>query len=151
LPYASQVFKETIRMFPPAYIVTRQASVDVDLGDYHFPKDTVVLFSPYVQHHRADYFPEPETFDPDRFTPEREAQIPDDAYIPFSQGPRVCIGNHFALMEGQILLATIAQRVTFEAIEDQDENKPGIQAVEPEPMMTLRPKNGLKVLVHRDA
>jgi len=151
LPFASQVFRETIRLFPPAYIVTRQASVDVDLGDYHLPEGTVVLFSPYVQHHRADYFTNPEAFDPDRFSPEREAEIPDDAYIPFSQGPRVCIGNHFALMEGQILLATIAQRITFEAIEDQDENTPGIQRVEPEPMITLRPKDGLKVLVHRDA
>ncbi len=151
LPFAAQVFKETIRMFPPAYIVTRQAAVDVDLGDYHLPEGTFVMFSPYVQHHRADYFPEPEKFDPDRFSAERETQIPEDAYIPFSQGPRVCIGNHFALMEGQILLAAIAQRVTFEAVEDQDEVQPGIQPVEPEPMITLRPKDGLKVIVHRDS
>ncbi len=150
LPYALQVFKETLRLFPPAYIVTRQAAADVELGGYQLPAGTFLMFSPYVQHHRADYFPDPEKFDPDRFSPEREAQIPDEAYIPFSQGPRVCIGNHFALMEGHILLAAIAQRVTFEAVEDQDARKPGIQEVEPEPMITLRPKDGLKVVVQRD-
>lgn len=150
LPYALQVFKETLRLFPPAYIVTRQAAVDVELGGYQLPAGTFLMFSPYVQHHRADYFPDPEKFDPDRFSPEREAEIPDEAYIPFSQGPRVCIGNHFALMEGHILLAAIAQRVTFEAVEDQDARKPGIQEVEPEPMITLRPKDGLKVVVQRD-
>jgi cytochrome P450 len=108
------------------------------------------MFSPYVQHHRADYFPDPEKFDPDRFSPERVEQIPEDAYIPFSMGPRVCIGNHFALMEGQMLLAAIAQRVTFEAVADQDPDKPGVQTVEPEPMITLRPKDGLKVKVKRN-
>jgi cytochrome P450 len=149
LPYSMQVFKETLRLFPPAYIVTRQAAVDVGLGGYQFPAGTFLMFSPYVQHHRDDYFPDPEKFDPDRFSPEREAQIPDDAFIPFSMGPRVCIGNHFAMMEGQILLAAIAQRVTFEAVADQDEAKPGIQEVAPEPMITLRPKDGLKVKVRR--
>jgi cytochrome P450 len=150
LPFALQVFKETLRLFPPAYIVTRQAAVDVELDGYHLPAGTFVMFSPYVQHHRADYFPDPEKFDPDRFSPERVEQIPEDAYIPFSMGPRVCIGNHFALMEGQMLLAAIAQRVTFEAVADQDPDKPGVQTVEPEPMITLRPKDGLKVKVKRN-
>ena len=93
-------------------------------------------------HRRADYFADPERFDPDRFAPEREKQLPRGAYLPFGAGPRVCIGNHFALMEGQLILATLAQRVRFVA-------PSSARAVEPEPLVTLRPKGGLPMQVAR--
>ena len=146
LPYATWVFKESLRLYPPAYIITRQAAEDVTLvNGVTLPAGTTVMFSPYVLHRRADYFAEPTTFDPERFSPERIKAIQDDTYLPFGAGPRVCIGNQFALMEGQILLAAIAQRVAFEALADQDERKPGIQVVEPGPLVTLRPKHGIRV------
>jgi len=102
----------------------------------------LIAISPYAMHRRPDYFPEPERFDPERFTPEAEQRLPRHAYIPFGGGQRICIGNSFALMEGHLVLATLAQHVNFALV-------PG-QRVELEPIVTLRPKNGIKMKVtHR--
>ena len=84
---------------------------------------------------------EPEKFDPERFTPEFERELPRQAYMPFGAGPRVCIGNQFALMEGQLIAATLAQRVTFELA---SKNEVGL-----EPLMTLRPKGAMLMRVHK--
>jgi len=92
-------------------------------------------------HRRADYFDAPDQFRPERFAPEREKLLPRGAYLPFGGGPRICIGNHFALMEGQLLLAALAQRLRFEPVDDR--------AVVPEPLVTLRPKGGLSMRVRR--
>jgi cytochrome P450 len=92
-------------------------------------------------HRRADYFDDPERFDPVRFGGEREKLLRRGAYLPFGGGPRICIGNHFALMEGQLILAALAQRLRFSPVGDQP--------VEPEPLVTLRPKNGLPMRVSR--
>ena len=92
-------------------------------------------------HRRSDYFPEPERFDPDRWVPEIEGRLPRVAYIPFAIGPHSCIGAQFALMEIQLVLATLVQRVTFELV-------PG-QTIVPEPLITLRPKDGVRVVVQR--
>jgi cytochrome P450 len=113
LPYCLQVFKEALRLYPPAYFTCRRALRDTEIDGYRVPKGRFVILAPYTLHRREEYFPEPELFKPERFTPEREKQRPRYAYVPFGAGPRVCIGNHFALMEGHLLLATLAQRVTF--------------------------------------
>ncbi|HCP73218.1 MAG TPA: cytochrome P450, partial [Ktedonobacter sp.] len=103
----------------------------------------IILVSPYAIHRNPDYFPDPERFDPARFTPEAEQRLPRHAYIPFGGGPRICIGNHFALMEGHLVLATLAQRVCFSLL-------PG-QHIEPEPLITLRPNGSIKMKVTRRA
>lgn len=139
LPYTLQVIKEALRLYPAAYAYGRTATRPLQLGDYHIPKGLVVLACPYMMHRRPDYFPKPEQFDPDRFTLEREAQIPRFAYLPFGAGPRACIGRQFALMEAQLILAALAQPFRFELL-----NEAGIW---PEPMVTLRPSTGIQVKV----
>ena len=119
LPYCLQVFKEALRLYPPAAGIVREALHDLIIDDYMIPKGYAILVSPHVMHHKAEYFPDPETFDPERFAPEREKQMPRNAYIPFGAGPRICIGNHFALMEGQLLIATLAQHVRFSLVPGQ--------------------------------
>ncbi|WP_084467850.1 cytochrome P450 [Actinokineospora inagensis] len=141
LPYTLQVFKEAMRLYPPVYMFTRQATEDVTIGSYHLPKGAAVVFSPYALHRRPDYFPDPERFDPDRFATEAEEALPRHAYLPFGAGHRVCIGNNHALLSGHVALATIAQRVRLDAV-------PGHQP-ELDPMVTLRPKTGLPMTVRR--
>lgn len=119
LPYCLQVFKEALRLYPPAPGILREALRDVEIDGYKVPGGSTILLSPYTIQRRADYFPMPEQFQPERFAPEQEKLIPRYAYIPFSAGPRICIGNHFALLEGQLLIATIAQRYTFKLLPEQ--------------------------------
>ena len=145
LPYCLQVFKETLRLYPPAYAVSRVALHDIDLNGYQVHRGETVMIPTYALHRRTDYYPNPEMFSPERFTPEREKQLPRYAYLPFGAGPRICIGNHFAMMEGHLLLATLAQRVTFELLPDQE------IVPNPQKMITIRPVNGVKVRVHRRA
>jgi cytochrome P450 len=143
LPYSLNVFKETLRLYPPAYAISRTALHDVDIDGYIVQKGNVVFVSPYTLHRRPDYFARPENFDPEHFSAENEKQLPRYAYMPFGAGPRICIGNHFAMIEGHLLLATLAHRVTFELI-------PGQQiASDPSHNLTLRPKNGVNMIVHR--
>ncbi len=137
LPLALQVFKETMRLYPPAYMVGREAITPVRLGGFELPAGATVIVSMYGLHRRPDLFPEPERFDPDRFAPEREQALPRGAYVPFADGPRVCIGNHFALMEGQMALAHIAQHVRFES--------PSSPPVPPLPRVTLRPSAPIRL------
>ncbi|GHO71110.1 cytochrome P450 [Ktedonobacter sp. SOSP1-52] len=143
LPYSQQVFKETLRMYPPAYAMGRAALKDIVIDGYQVHKGDLVLIAPYVMHNRPDYFPRPFEFDPERFTPEREKQLPRYAYLPFGAGPRICIGNYFAMMEGQLLLSTLAQHVTFELV-------PG-QQITPDPgkSLTLRPDRHVQMVVRR--
>ncbi|MFN8532409.1 MAG: cytochrome P450 [Dehalococcoidia bacterium] len=143
LPYAAQVFKESLRICPPVALIGRNASRDSVLGGHPVKKGTNVTFAPYTIHRRTDIYPDPERFDPDRFLPENEARIPRHGFLPFGGGPRICIGNQFAMMEGQLLLATIAQRVELSLV-------PGYQ-VEPDPQLTLRIKGGLPMTVRRRA
>ena len=125
------MFKESLRLYPPLPLFTRDACAELTVGGYRVPAGTVLIVCPYATHHRADLWPDPERFDPERFTPEAEAARPRYAYLPFSGGPRVCIGNHFALMEGALVLATLLQRADFE---------PAGAEVQPEMGATLRPK-----------
>jgi cytochrome P450 len=140
LPYTEMVLKEAMRLYPPAWTLnTRQAVEDTIVSDYLVPKDRLIFVAPYVMHRRPEFFPEPERFDPQRFTPENEKALPRYAYIPFGAGPRVCIGNAFAMMEAHLILATIAQRFRLELDPEQE--------VEINPLITLSPKYGLKMRV----
>lgn len=141
LPYTLQVLKESLRLYPPAYGTSRVALREVVVDGYRIRKGQTVVIAPYAIHRRSGYFPNPERFDPERFALERERQLPRYAFLPFGAGPRICIGNHFALMEGHLLLATLAQRVMFELV-------PG-QQVEPDPKVTIRPRSGIKMVVYR--
>lgn len=134
-PFALQVLKESMRLYPPAYVVARSALRDTELGGFRIHKDEIVVFSQWLLHRDARYFEDPMRFDPDRFLPEREARIPKYAYLPFSGGRRICIGNHFALLEGQIILHTLAQKFSMELLSQ----KP----LKFDPLITLRPKGGI--------
>jgi cytochrome P450 len=137
LPYSRMVLEETLRLYPPAWSFSRNAAEDDEIGGYRVPKGTVVLVSPYTMHRHPAFWERPEAFDPERFTPERSAGRPRFAYFPFGGGPRQCIGNQFAMLEAQLVLATVAQRCRLRVV-------PG-HPVEPEPLITLRLKHGLLV------
>lgn len=137
LPFALQVLKESMRLFPPAYGIARTALRDTVVGGFPIRKDELVFISQWLLHRDPRFFPDPMRFDPDRFLPEREARIPRYAYLPFSSGSRVCIGNHFALAEGQIILNAIAQRFSMELTSRR--------SLKFQPLITLRPKLGIPV------
>ena len=120
-------------------VIARETFAADEIGGYHIPARSGVMMSPYVTHRHPALWDDPERFDPDRFTPERSAARPRFAYFPFGGGPRLCIGNEFALMEAQILLAMIAQRYRVEVA-------PG-HAVEPEIRVTLRPRQPMSMRV----
>jgi cytochrome P450 len=139
LPYTLAVLKETMRLYPPAYILARRAIENVVIGDHALPKNTIVVVNVLGIHRRADSFPDPDAFRPERFLGDAEKQLPRCAYLPFGAGPRVCIGNHFATMEGHVLLATILRRVRLTRTSDAE--------VDVEPLITLRPKGGIAMRV----
>ena len=142
LPYALQVFKESMRLYPPAFVVARRAVRDVTVGGHRIHKNDLAVINIIGMHRRPEYFAEPLRFDPSRFAPEAEKAIKKHAYLPFGAGPRICIGNHFALLEGHLAVATLAQRVRLEL-------EPGSRRVEMEPLITLRPKGGIAMRVRR--
>jgi cytochrome P450 len=127
---------ESLRLYPPAWGFSRQATGDDDIGGYRVPKGSLVFLIPFVVHRRPKLWPDPDRFDPDRFTPEQEAARPKFAYIPFGAGPRGCIGIHFAMIEAQVIVASIAQRYRVELLPDQ--------SIRPEPLITLRPAPGVR-------
>ncbi len=139
LRYTEMVLSESMRLFPPAWILGRRAIVDHELGGYRIPAGSIVLLSQWITHRDARYFPDPLRFDPQRFTPEAQAARPKFSYFPFGGGPRVCIGEGFAWMEGVLVLATIARRWRFLPVD-------GIP-VTPAAMITLRPKSGLPMRI----
>lgn len=140
LPYSEQVIKEAMRLYPPAGGVTRQPLHDITLGGYPVAKGSTVAISTYVMHRDPTLYPDPERFDPERFTPENEAKLPRLAYLPFGGGPRVCIGNSFAMIEARLILLTVLQRFQLRLA-------PG-QQVRAQQVFTLRPKGGLPLTIH---
>ena len=143
LPYSAQVVKEAMRLYPPADSIARQPLHDYELGGYRISRWHVPVVDIYSIHHRPDYYPEPERFNPDRWTAEFEKSLPRYAYMAFGAGPRICIGMHFALMEAQLLLATICQHVRFAA---QGQGTVGFS-----PILTLRPNADVLMKVQRRA
>ncbi len=143
LVYTRQVLWESMRIYPPAWIIGRRALVDLELGGHRVPAGALVLASPFVSHRDPRFFPDPERFDPDRFAASASADRPRYAYYPFGGGSRVCIGEGFAAMEGTLVLASLARRFRLRPV-------PG-QTLELEPLVTLRPRHGLRVTaVRRD-
>jgi cytochrome P450 len=139
LPYVERVVTESMRLYPPAWIVGRRAIADNPRGPYIAPARSILIVSPYIIQRDARYYAEPERFNPDRWTPEFRAALPRFAYFPFGGGPRQCIGESFAWMELILLVATIAQRWQLRLA-------PGHPVV-PQPVITLRTKYGMKMTV----
>jgi cytochrome P450 len=131
LPYLRLVLDESLRLFPPAWIIGRRAIADDEIGGYHVPAGTVIAICIYTLHRHPAFWETPDLFDPERFTPERSADRHKYAYIPFSIGPRQCIGNSFALLEASLILASIAQRFELHL-------SPGVE-VQPQALFVLRP------------
>ena len=139
LPYSRMILDETLRLYPPSALLPRQANAADRIGAYHIPRNAVIMMSQYVTHRHADFWPEPERFNPGRFDPTLTNVRHRFAYFPFGEGPRICIGKSLALMEMHVTLATLAQGYTLHGI-------PGREA-HPELAATLRPRHGLWMTV----
>ncbi len=143
LKYTEMVLAETMRLYPPSWILGRTAIKDYQVGGYPVPAGSTVFMSQYLMHRDRRYYPEPNRFDPERWTPEGRESRPKFAYFPFGGGPRMCIGETFAWMEGKLLLATLAQQWTMQL-------EPG-QQIGLQPLVTLRPKPGIRMKLIRRA
>jgi cytochrome P450 len=139
LEYTRAVIQETLRLYPPAWMISRKAIQEDEFDGYLIPAGAVIEISPYVTHRHPKYWTDPDQFIPERFHNNRPEKMEPFAYFPFGGGPRLCIGRDFAMAEAQLVLATIASRYCLEMV-------PG-HPVEPEPLITLRPKYGLKMII----
>ena len=137
LSYCTQVIEETMRLYPPAWVTDRVALADDEFEGIKIPKGVMLVTYFYGVHHAANLWPDPERFDPDRFDKERRKQQHPYAYVPFGGGPRLCIGNSFAMMEMQIALVAMIRAYDFELASGQ--------VIEPQALVTLRPKYGIKM------
>jgi cytochrome P450 len=143
LTFTNMVIEEALRLYPPAWIIGRQAIEDDEIGGYHIPAGSGVLISPYIIHRHPQFWDNPEGFDPLRFAPENSQGRPRYAFLPFGGGPRLCIGNRFALTEAAIVIAMLCQRFDLDLV-------PGA-LVEAEPAFTLRPKSSIWMTIsHRE-
>ena len=140
LPYTRAVLAESMRLYPPAWILGREALDDFEVGGYTVPKGTMVFTSQWIVHRDARWWPEPEAFRPERWTPAMEAALPKLAYFPFGGGPRKCIGEAFAWMEGVLVLATLARRWRVRVA-------PG--EIGMQPVITLRPVGEVRARLER--
>ena len=137
LPYLQAVVNEVLRLYPPAYLLARTSIAPCNIGGYDFPTGTTVLASQWVMHRDARYFDDPGAFRPERWLDGLMGRLPAGAYFPFGDGPRRCIGQSFALMESALVTATVAQHFRFRLV-------PGHPVV-PEPLVTLRPRHGIRM------
>jgi cytochrome P450 len=139
LPFLEAIVKETLRLYPPAHIIGREATRDLTLGPWAVPRGTSVLMSPWALHHEPEFWLDPHSFRPDRWLDGSADRVPKNAYLPFGGGPRVCIGNHFAMMESILILATLLSRARFE--------RASTDHVELQAAITLRPRKGIPMRV----
>lgn len=141
LPFTAAVFSEALRLYPPAWLITRRALGEDELNGHKIPAGSLIVISPYVVHRHPQFWEDAESFLPQRFLNGRERSIPRFAYIPFGGGPRLCIGNNFAMIEGVLILAGITQRYRLElAVESP---------VQVDPLVTLRPHHGLPMRLRK--
>jgi len=139
LEHTERVLQEAMRLYPPAWCFERQTVEADEIGGYAIPKGTTIAICPYVLHRNPAYWEHPDTFDPDRFLPERSTERSRFAYLPFGDGPRICIGKAFAMMEAKIVLATLAGTFRWRLA--------GADHIEMNPAITLRPKNGMPMTI----
>ncbi len=140
LPWNLAIVEEAMRLHPPAYMTGREALRDVEVGGHQIPARSLLAVYIRAIHRRADYFPNPLAFQPERMLVETKKLRPRHHYLPFGAGPRVCIGSHFALLEAQLALATMVQHTKLRLLSAH---------VVPEPLVTLRPRGGMPALVER--
>jgi cytochrome P450 len=129
-----------MRLYPPAYGIGREALADCEIGGYPLPKGAQLSLLQWIVHRDPRWFDEPLTFRPERWDNDLAKRLPRCAYFPFGDGPRICIGNHFAMMEAVLILAAVARRFRLVLV-------PG-QTLELLPSITLRPRRGIKMTVH---
>ena len=142
LPYTDKVVKESMRLYPPAWSLARTAAKEIEIAGYRLPVGANVVMSPWIIHRDPRFFEDPDGFDPDRWTAHSTQQLPRFAYFPFGGGPRLCIGASFAMMEANLLVATIAQRFQLQLV-------PG-HPVDPLPGITLRPRHGMRMQITKN-
>ncbi|WP_435155271.1 cytochrome P450 [Haladaptatus sp. DFWS20] len=139
LDYLEKVVMETMRLYPPAYVIYRQAVETDELAGYHIPAETVVSTPQWVVHRDERFFDDPEAFRPERWTPESRRELPEFAYFPFGGGPRKCIGDGFAMREAKLVLATLGSKFAFELVSDTP-----LSLV---PFVTIHPENPVEMTV----
>jgi cytochrome P450 len=141
LSFVERVVTESMRLYPPAWIIGRRAIDEYRIGEYVAPPRSILVMSPYIMQRDERFYSDPERFDPDRWTPEFRAALPKFAYFPFGGGPRQCIGESFAWMELILLVATISQQCRLRLV-------PGHPVV-PQPLITLRARHGMRMTVEK--
>lgn len=135
--FTTQVIYEGLRLYPPFWMIDRMAVADDRVGDVIIPSGSMVIVYVYGAHHARRYWQDPERFDPERFTKEEMKVRTPFTFLPFGGGPRVCIGQHYAMLQILMILSELIRRYEFELV-------PG-QTIEPRPMVILRPKNGIRM------
>jgi cytochrome P450 len=140
LDVVTRVFQESMRLYPPIWIMERRVLEDDEIAGYHIPAGSALEISPYVTHRHPEFWNNPDLFDPDRFTPGRSAGRPQYAYLPFGGGQRLCIGSHLAMLEAQVIVSRVLQRFRLALV-------PGFP-VAPLPGITLRQRHGLSMTIH---
>ena len=141
MPLATAVFEETMRLYPPAWGMPRETIAADDILGYPIPARATLVVSQLLAHRHPGFWERPDAFEPARFLPGASGARPKFAFFPFGGGPRICIGNHFAMIEGPLALAALAQRFEFTFVEGQQ--------VVPDPTFTLRPKYGVQLTVRK--
>ena len=143
LPYTEMVIKESLRLYPPAWILSRELTNDCQIGDRHFSRGTVIYFSQWAVHRDARFFKDPEQFNPDRWADNLSQRLPRCAYFPFGAGARVCIGKAFSMMETTLILTMVIQKFRLTLVPEHH--------IELLPSFTLRPKQGVKMAIAQRA
>jgi cytochrome P450 len=141
LPYTRMVIDETLRLYPPAFVVSRTAIAEDEIGGFRIPAQSAVFLSAWTTHRSRLYWENPDEFDPERFPPERSSGRLDYAYYPFGEGPRKCIGDRFSIMEQTLALAMVAQKYRVRVVDDHP--------IRPDPVFTLRPSGGIRATLGR--
>jgi cytochrome P450 len=141
LPFLDAVVRETLRLYPPAWLIGREVAQPFELGGYMLEPGVQLMMSPYVMQRDPRFFPEPDRFMPERWIDGSTSSLPRFTYFPFGGGNRVCIGNHFATMEMQLVLGTLVQQLELTVV-------PGFKLAL-DPVVTLRPKGGVRMRVRR--
>ncbi|RLM56743.1 cytochrome P450 [Halobellus sp. Atlit-31R] len=138
LDYIERVLQEAMRLYPPVYVIFREPQVDVELGGYRIPGGSAVMLSQWAVHRSERWYDDPETFDPDRWLPERRRERPRFSYFPFGGGPRHCIGKHLSMLEAKLILGTVAQEYELDYVRDRPFELRGSLTMHPEEPMGMR-------------